>query len=421
MKSKLLLIIFFVGIGMMDYGRAEENTVLSLTSLIDEALLKNPMLSTKENQVKALAERIPQAGTLPDPILRLGLVNVPETGDFNDEPMTQKQIALAQKFPFFGKLTLREGVARREFKQAESEFAYNQLQIINKIKNTYYSLFFVDKSIHITEKNKSILKNFLEIARTRYAVGKGIQQDVMKAEVELSILLSKLVMLKQQKATVTADLNTLLDRDPSTPLEGRPEIVHTPFTPEPQSQIEASLKDHPLLKSTEFLQEKAEISYSLARKEYYPDFEVGLAYGQREGTLRQRRPDFFSAVVGINIPIWYKTKQSRKVEETRFTLVSAEKRYEDMLNMLQFRISNLLAEIEQNSRLINLYQDGITPQALQTLNSSLASYDVGTVDFLTLLTNLLTLYRYELEYYKVLTDYEKNLADFELARGKRLF
>jgi outer membrane protein TolC len=80
-----------------------------------------------------------------------------------------------------------------------------------------------------------------------------------------------------------------------------------------------------------------------------------------------------------------------------------------------------LAEIDQNDHLINLYQDGIVPQATHTLNSSLASYQVGTVDFLTLLTNLLTLFRYELEYYRVLTDYEKNLANLELAMGKRLF
>ena len=109
------------------------------------------------------------------------------------------------------------------------------------------------------------------------------------------------------------------------------------------------------------------------------------------------------------------------MEETRYTILAAENRYEDTRNNLQFRVSNLLAEIDQNDHLINLYKDGIVPQATHTLNSSLASYQVGTIDFLTLLTNLLTLFRYELEYYRVLTDYEKNLANLELAMGKRLF
>jgi outer membrane protein TolC len=416
-----LTIIFILFIGSVGQGSANEETVLSLQALIDEALKKNPMLLTKKNEIMALEERIPQAGTLPDPILKLGLVNLPESFDFNDEGMTQKQIALSQKFPFPGKLKLKKEIARDEFNQSESEFTYNQLEIISNVKATYYSLFFIDKSIEITEKNKIILENFLEIARTRYSVGKGIQQDVMRAEVELSRMIEKLVMLKQQRTTITAQLNTLLDRNPATPLEGRPDVSQTPFTLDPEEIRKSSLEDHPLLRSIEFLQEKAEFAHSLARREYYPDFEVSFAYGQRDDRHRQSRPDFYSGFVGINIPIWYKTKQSRKVEETRYTILSAENRYKDTQNDLQFRISNLLAEIDQNSHLINLYQDGIIPQATHALNSSLGSYQVGTVDFLTLLTNLLTLYRYELEYYRVFTDYEKNLADLELAMGKRLF
>jgi outer membrane protein TolC len=421
MKKKLLLIILFVSMGMINYGRAEENTTLSLPSLIDEALSKNPMLSTKDNQVKALGERIPPAGTLPDPKLKLGLANLPEEFDFNESPMSQKQIALSQKLPFPGKLRLKKEMARDEYNLSRAEFDYNQLELINRVKTTYYSLFFIEKSIGITEKNKTVLENFLEIARTRYTVGKGIQQDVMKAEVELSRMIEKLVMLKQQKTTATAQLNTLLGREPATPLEGSPEVSKTTFSLNPEKIRNASLEDHPLLRSVESLQGKAESAHSLARREYYPDFEVTFAYAQREDSFHQDRPDFFSGFVGINLPIWHKTKLSRKVEETRYTILSAEKRCEDTRNNLQFRISNILAEIDQNDHLINLYQDGIVPQATHTLNSSLASYQVGTVDFLTLLTNLLTLFRYELEYYRVLTDYEKNLANLELAMGKRLF
>jgi outer membrane protein TolC len=421
MKRTLFIVILFVGIGMLDYGNAEEDTVLSLPSLIDEALLKNTMLLTKENQVKAFEERIPPAGTLPDPMLKLGLANLPEEFDFNESPMSQKQIALSQKFPFPGKLRLKEEIARDEYNLSKAELDYNQLEIINRVKTAYYSLFFIDKSIKITEKNKTVLENFLEIARTRYSVGKGIQQDVMKAEVELSRMIEKLVMLKRQETTVTAQLNTLLGRESATPLEGSPGVFRTAFTLAPETIRNASLEDHPLMRSVQSLQGKAQSAHSLAQREYYPDFEVTFAYAHREDSFHQDRPDFFSGFVGINLPIWHKTKLSRKVEEARYTILSAENRYEDTRNNLQFRISALLAEIDQNDHLINLYQEGIVPQATHTLNSSLASYQVGTVDFLTLLTNLLTLFRYELEYYRVLTDYEKNLADLELAMGKRLF
>jgi len=411
--------VFFVG--GLSQGLAEETT-LPLQKLIDEALVKNRMLLTKKNQVKASQEKIPQAGTLPDPMLKLGVVNAPEALDFNDEPMTQKQISLSQKFPFPGKLGLAREIVRRESNLSEAEFAYNQLEITNKVKNAYYSFFLIDKSIKVTEENKTILENFLEIARTRYAVGKGIQQDVMKAEVERSRMLEKLVMLKQQKTTVIAQLNTFLDREPTAPLEGRPEVTFTPFTLDPEKIRASSLEDHPLMQRTKFLQNKAELAHRLALKEFYPDFEVSFAYGQREDAPNQKhRPDFYTAFVGVNIPVWFKTKQSRKVEETKYTIFASENQYETVKNDLQFKISSLLTEIDQNSNLINLYQDGIIPQSHQTLDSSLASYQVGTVDFLTLLTNLLALFNAELEYYRILTNYEKNLADLELAEGKRLF
>jgi outer membrane protein TolC len=425
MIKKSLLTFYFVIIllfGGFSQGKAaEKNAILSLNALIDEALEKNPMLLAKKNQIKSMKERIPQAGTLPDPMVKLGLVNLPESFDFNDEPMTQKQIALSQKFPFPGKLKLNKEITRKDFNRLEVEFAYEQLDIISNVKKIYYSLFFIDKSIEITEKDKTILNNFLEIARTRYSVGKGIQQDVLKAEVELSRMIEKLVILKQQRTSITAKMNSLLNRDISTPLEGRPEVLQTSFNLNPEELKSSSLKDHPVLKSIQFDLEKAETAHNLAQKEYYPNFEVGFSYGQREDSPNQSRPDFYSGFVGINIPIWYKTKQNRKVEETKYTIFSAEAIYEDTKNELHYRIAKLLAEIEQNTQLLDLYKNGIIPQATHTLDSSMASYQVGTIDFLTLLTNLITLYRYELEYYKVFIDYEKNLADLELSVGKRPF
>lgn len=407
--------------GGINHGSAQEIGRLSLKSLIDKALKENPILLAKANQISSLKERIPQASTLPDPKLKLGLVNLPESFDFNDEGMTQKQISLSQKFPFPGKLSLNKEMALKDLKGLEAEFAYQQLETISGVKNIFYSLFFIERAIEITGKNKSTLINFLEITRARYSVGKGIQQDVLKAEVELSRMLEKLVILKQQRITITAKMNTLLNRPPSTPLEGKTEIFRTPFNLNPEEIKNSSLEDHPLLRSIEFIREKAEIAYNLALKDYYPNFEVNFSYGQREDSLNNSRPDFYSGFVGINIPIWYKTKQNRKVKETEYNISSVISRYKATQNDLQFEISKLLAEIDQNSHLLDLYQGGIIPQANHTLDSSIAGYQVGTIDFLTLLTNLLTLYKYELEYYKVLTDREKNLADLELAAGKCMF
>lgn len=402
-------------------GAEREHGVLLLEPLIDEALASNPVLLTKENQVNALRERIAPAATLPDPMLRLGLLNLPEKVAFDEDPMTQKQIAVTQKFPFPGKLSLKHDIAQDEYLQHEAALTYQRLEVVNTVKVTYFSLFFVDKSIEVTATIKTLLEEFLGVARTRYSVGKGIQQDVMKAEIELSRMIEKIITLERQKKTVAAQLNTVLDRPPGAVLEGKPAVRQTDFSMEKAAFVDRELHAHPLLQSIYFIREEADDTFQLAQKEYYPDFEVGFSYSHRESSLGRDHPDLYSGFVGMNVPIWFKNKQGKRVEEARYNKQSAEKKYEATRNEIEFRIASLLAEIEQNSKLIDLYRDAIIPQANHTLNSSVDSYQVGSVDFLTLLSNLQTLYSYELEYYRVLVNYEKNLADLELAVGKRIF
>jgi outer membrane protein TolC len=264
-RHYLLLFItaIIIMLGGMPQSTGAEGTGLPLEPLITEALSKNPVLLTKENQVNAMGERISPAGTLPDPMLRLGLLNMPEKVDFNEDPMSQKQILLTQKMPFPGKLGLKKAIAEDEYLQQKAEFSYQQLEVINKVKVAYFSLFLINKSIEITEKIKTLLEGFLEVARTRYSVGKGIQQDVMKAEVELSRLIEKLITLDQQKATVEAQLNTVLDRPPVKPLEGKPEVKQTSLEIDVKDFSHQKLDDHPLLKSIYFIEEKQTMLFSL--------------------------------------------------------------------------------------------------------------------------------------------------------------
>ncbi|MDY6843633.1 MAG: TolC family protein [Thermodesulfobacteriota bacterium] len=425
MKQLLLLavlIMCIIFLGSFDHVIAEEEKeTVFLNTLIDEALQNNPVLLMKKNQLRALEEKIPQVGTLPDPTIKLGLVNLPEAFDFNDEPMTQKQISLSQKLPFRGKLSLQKEIARKEVHQHEAAYTYQQLEIVARVKKAYCSLFFIDKSVEITKKNEVLLKDFLDIAKSWYSVGKGVHQDILKADVELSLIKEKLLKLSQQRVIMLATLNTLLNREQCAPLQGDPELSLTPSPLNIEAIQSTSLDHHPLLRHDQFLREKVAVALDLAHKEYYPDFEISVSYGHREDSFSQNRPDFFSGFVGLNIPVWYKTKQSRKVEELRYTAVSAQRSFEAVRNDLKMKITTLVAEVEQNSDLVDLYRNEIIPQARRTLDSSLTSYQVGGVDFLTLLMNLKILYRYELELYKVRTDYEKNLADLEVAVGKRLF
>jgi outer membrane protein TolC len=187
-------------------------------------------------------------------------------------------------------------------------------------------------------------------------------------------------------------------------------------------KLQAMAEQHrPLLSKILSLKERYGVSKKLAEKEYYPDFNVGLNYGQREGTRMMDRPDFVSAWVGVNIPIWYKTKQSRRVLETAYKVEMAGETYNRAKNQIFLKIKELVDKERQGNKTLQLIEQGILPQARQSLESALSGYSVDKVDFLTLLDNQLTLFNWQIKYHRELTDYEKNLAEVEHSAGKNLF
>lgn len=185
----------------------------------------------------------------------------------------------------------------------------------------------------------------------------------------------------------------------------------------------AAEQNRPVLKEIRSAVERFRTSKQLARKGFFPDFNVGLRYGQRQSDLSAGRdhPDFLSAFVGINIPLWQNSKQSRKVAEESFKIDMTRKAYSKTRNQVFLKIKEALDEEAKGSKLITLIKTGILPQARQSLESALAGYSVDKVDFLTLLDNEITLFNWQIKYHKELTDYEKNLAQLEHIVGKRLF
>ncbi|MFQ5444391.1 MAG: TolC family protein, partial [Nitrospinales bacterium] len=167
--------------------------------------------------------------------------------------------------------------------------------------------------------------------------------------------------------------------------------------------------------------ERYKVSKQLAEKEYYPDFNIGFRYGQREDSLMAEHPDFVSGFVSINIPLWYKTKQRRKVFEETYKIDTANETYNKAKNDFFLQIKQILDDEEKGDQLIKLIKTGIIPQARQSLESALAGYSVDKVDFLTLLDNQVTLFNWEIKYHRELASYEKNLAALEHVVGKRLF
>lgn len=409
------LLTFAVNINLFAQER------ISLDKMIQEALENNPDLKSTENSWQSELAKVPQAGALPDPQLSFNLMNLPVNSfDFNQEPMTAKQVSLMQMFPFPGKQGLREDIAVENAAISEARYAELRNQLIKNVKLNYYNLFFVDQAIEITQKNTETLDQFTKIAETKYSVGKGIQQDVLRAQVELSKMMDKQIKLVQQREELEAQLNTLLNR-PVVSVMGKTEELHfTDFAYDYGSLKEIADGNRPLLQAWQAMVNQSDQKLRLAQKEYLPDFSLGVAYSQRE-TLQSGMGgvDFFSGMFSMNLPLYFWRKQNKKIEESQLAKLSSQEKYDDIKNQVYSELDKVLSDMEKNKRLVELFQTGIIPQASQSLKSAISGYQTDKVDFLTLLSNQINLFNFEQDYYRVLSDYYISIAKLEAAVGKQ--
>ncbi len=395
---------------------------LDLERLIEEALAANPGLKALEHRTAAAEARVPAAGALQDPSLRLELSNVPFSPfDLDGSPMSGRQVTLSQKLPYPGKRKARERAASHAAEAVAGAHRERELTVANMVKQAYYELGFLDRAIAIAERNRSLLKDFVRIAQSKYSVARGPQQDVLKAQVSLSSLRDRLLMLERQRRRTGARLNAVLNRPPGEPVGRAPPIERTPLDIDAGRLWALALGERPLLNRLRARRERWRAVEELADRERRPDFQVSAAWRQRgfrEDAVAGS--DFFSAGVMLNLPV-YQGRRQREIAAARAEVRAAEAELEAESRELALQIEQLRIDAETHLREMALFRDAIIPQADQSLAAAIAGYQVDEVDFLTLLDSQVTLLNFEIDYYRHLSQYEKTLAQLESVVGRRLF
>lgn len=420
MALKIGVLILAASIASLGMGEAAAGAeeMLRLQPLVQEALAVNPEIRADEKRWDAARERPPQEGSLDDPMLSLDIDNLPTNSfSFDRQDMTMKKLSISQTFPFFGKLGLKSEVAQREANAIGQGYRDKRNEIVRRVKEVFYELYAIDRALEVVEKNRDLLRELVRIAETKYSVGKGIHHDVLKAQVELSKLLDELIRLEQSRQAAGARLNALLNRPPQTPLARTEEVLKDELRLDLRELQEKALKNRPLLKGLQEEVEQSKAANAFARRQYFPDLTMSVGYAFREDAVMEKRPDFFSAGFTINIPLYFRTKQDRRVAETSARIESAREQYQAARNDVLSLVGELMADVEKGSRLIDLLQNGLIPQGSLVLDSAIAGYQVDKVDFLTMLDNQVTLFNFEKEYYRVLAEYEGNLARLEWVVG----
>ena len=394
-----------------------------LDSLINKAILVSPKLKMLRAKRNVAENQIPQVSNLPNPMLMLGLMNMPTNSfSFEQEPMTQKVIGLQQTIPFPGKLSAMEDAAAVDTLIIDKEIQDAENEIRKNVSEKYYSLSFFKKSIAYAEESKNLLEKISEVVSTKYSVSTASQQNLIKVQLEITNISDKIENLKSMEGSALSGLNALLLQDADTPVytETFDSIKTINVTVKQLDSLARA--NRPFLQGIQLAQQKGRLKQRVAEKDYLPNFTLGVQYGQR-GTLEKTgmdQADFLSFSVGISLPINYGGKISSKVQEATSIQELYSEQYYNAIQNLDGMFGTAVTDLNSIKDRINLFETGLLPQAHQNLSSALSSYQVNKVDFINVIDAQNQLYRIETNLYKLKTDYLKKIAELVFLTGTGL-
>ncbi|MDD2736404.1 MAG: TolC family protein [Desulfuromonadaceae bacterium] len=389
-----------------------------LARLVETALAGNPELKSTEARWQMFKNRIVQAGSLEDPMLMLKIQNgvVQDPFNFHKESMTGKVIGISQQLPFWGKRGLKQEIAEKSAESYKWQVEERKLELVRMVKETYYQIYYTDKSLGIVAKNIRIIDDFITLAETKYSVGQGAQQDLFKSQVERSKMLDMKISLEQRRKSLEASLNALLSRSPETAVGRIGDFEIKPLQLSFEKLRTTAFEKRPAIKSLQALIDKGEAAHKLARKDFYPDFNVSLEYMQRDPAMGNEGLDTYSLGVTFNLPL-QRERRHAMVAESDSEIRMAADELDSLRNGIASSVADLLATLERREKLVSLYKSGIIPQAEQSLESAVIGYRVNKVDFLSLLDSRITLFNYERELYESQAEYMMGLARLEATVG----
>ncbi len=416
MQKVSYLVAALVAIGTQAPASAQvPSDTLHLVDAVAIAHDANPMLQAVRLRADAAAERAPQAGAMPDPLLAFGLRNRPVDNFGTAQPMTMNVVQLTQRFPWPGKLGFAEERAEHLASAESLEADEVERQLVARVKSVYYRLAHMDRSLDIMRETRELLRNFFEVSSTLYAVGAGLQQDVLQAQIAIAQMTEDITVVEQDRVARAARLNALLGRYATVPVPGLELPEPGGELPPVDSLIGLAAELRPALAAARERVLAAEAGYRAARRQLYPDIAITLGYGQRPQFV-----DFVTVMVGISIPLFAGSRQLPLRREMEAMQSMEQAREQDLYNETFAQLTALRAEAERARNLSGLYANAVLPQARAAVESALSAYRVGRVDYMTLVTNQMTVNRYEIESVRLAADYHKALARLEALVGTDL-
>ena len=387
---------------------------LKLTDLLAEAERNHPSILAASRMVDAKRARVAQARALPDPQVFAGYVGdaAPFKNQKND-PASFRQFGISQEFPYPGKRDLRAQVAAKDADAENWNVETARRRVRAEVRLAFYDLVTTRKALEITEANKGLLEKLARITEEKYKVGKGLQQDLLRAQVEVTRALQRLTVLRQREHALEAQLNSLLLRPVDAPMSALAPEAKPLFAYSLDELLQRGVENAPEIRRQEQLIEQGQLAVNLAQKEFYPDFGVSWEYMNRTSG----QPEMFGLRFTMNLPVFNKARRREAVTEATATQASARQMREAVRTELLFRVKEQYLQARTSEELLTLYSKALVPQSMLTLDSSLSAYQTGTLDFLSVISNLTATLDFELGYHEELASFQKALARLEEITG----
>ena len=394
----------------------------NVESLLAFARERHPEFAAMRSEAAAAAERVGPAGALPDPGFRV------ELRDFTNEMsgaspsvlparVGSTKYTLTQSLPWYGKRDLRREVAAAGADAAASQVRVTWTELAMRIKQTYAQHHVYQHTLRLMGENLDLLQRLGDIAQTRYASGLGRQQDVIRAQSERALLHSDLIMLDGESAQAVARMRSLLGR-PSGDIQLRPPEVLRPMPPAATldfTALEARLlANNPQLAMAGARIAAADKERDLVYRNRYPDLMLGLSPVQTRSRVSE-----WEFMVEINIPLQQESRRAQERESERM-LEAAKSRRAATLNQALAELGEALAGLAAAQQVEKVSVTGLLPQAELMLQSALAGYETGQVEFSMVLEAQRQIRRAQQDLIKARGDQRLRLAEIERLIGEEL-
>jgi outer membrane protein TolC len=388
----LLLAISFGTFAPAAFAQARAvDTVPTLTlgRVFGEARRANPRIAASLASARAVRAQVPAAGTLPDPQIQFGLMNYSLWDLRPMETLGMVQLQVMQMFPIAGQLRLSSRIAASRADAATERAADLTWDVRSQTAAVFYRVYALDARIAIATETLRILSDIASIARTMYEVGEGRQADVLRAQVEIARMNEEITTMRAMRSADAGRLNALLDRSYDSPVSALLLPRFPREVPLADSLVRHAMDARPVIRATQADLAASEQRVRLAQRDIWPDVQIGAIYGRRPGGEQMA-----SLMIGASLPVFAGRRQYPMRDEAAAMRAMAAADVAAMRADTRGLIAAAHAELMRARTLSALYRTTIIPQADATVESALAAYRVGRVDFMTLLDNQMSVNEY---------------------------